>query len=187
MIDAPHFFATIRRHFGKLSQEQVDALNGLLVRFETDIDARRLTTAQAAYMLATVKHETADTYLPIVERGGRVYFLKYEFRRSLGNTRPGDGFKYRGRGYVQITGRRNYTHFGIADTPDAALDPDTAYRILRDGMMSGQFGQPLTRFIPNGDLVPRFQAARQSVNGMDRAKLIAGYAVVFNEALRLKS
>jgi putative chitinase len=180
----PHlFYATVRRHFGPLSQEQVDALNALLVFVERDIDAGRITIPHAAYFLATAKHETADTYAPITERGGRAYFLKYEFRRrALGNTRAGDGYRYRGRGYVQITGRRNYTAFGIADTPDAALVPETAWRIMRDGMLRGVFGRKLTEFVGVGQR--DYVGARRSVNGTDRAQLIADYAHIFERALR---
>jgi predicted chitinase len=58
------------------------------------------------------------------------YFDEYENARGLGNTQPGDGFRSRGRRYVQITGR-NYSRLGRAlglaarliDEPDSALDP----------------------------------------------------------------
>jgi putative chitinase len=187
----PHlFYATVRRHFGPLSQEQVDALNALLVFVERDIDAGRITIPHAAYFLATAKHETADTYAPITERGGRLYCTRrYELnlrkRRELGNTRVGDGYRFRGRGYVQITGRSNYTAFGIADTPDAALVPETAWRIMRDGMLRGVFGRKLTEFVGVGQR--DYVGARRSVNGTDRAQLIADYAHIFERALRGES
>jgi predicted chitinase len=56
-------------------------------------------------------------------------------RDSLGNTQPGDGFRYRGRGLFQLTGRANYRQYGgllridLENNPDAADDPQTAARI----------------------------------------------------------
>jgi len=53
----------------------------------------------------------------------------------MGNTEPGDGFKYRGRGFIQLTGKNNYASMGAAlnlplvDNPDLANDPVVAARI----------------------------------------------------------
>lgn len=47
----------------------------------------------------------------------------------LGNTEAGDGWRFRGRGYVQLTGRKNYTALGIDDKPDLASDPEHALSI----------------------------------------------------------
>ena len=182
-IDRHAFFTRYRRSFGGLHQSQVDGLNQLLDQFDADMRAGLLLT-QVAYMLATVKHETAHTYQPITERGSRVYFLRYEFRRkSLGNTRAGDGYRYRGRGYVQITGRRNYTAFGIAANPDAALDPVIAHRIMRDGMMLGKFGERLSKYV--NPTRTDYVGARRSVNGTDKAELIRGYASGFEHCLEV--
>lgn len=86
--------------------------------------------------LATIGVETAG-FRPIREWGGNTYFHSmYEGRLDLGNTHPGDGVKYHGRGFIQITGRANYRHYGVKlgvpleDQPELALDPELSAKIL---------------------------------------------------------
>ena len=91
-------------------------------------------TAVAA--IATVGVECGNFY-PVKERGGPAYLTDlYEWRTDLGNIQAGDGARFRGRGFVQITGRANYTHFGaeigkdLVTNPDLALEPAIAAEIL---------------------------------------------------------
>jgi putative chitinase len=178
------FFEIVKPLFhGRLSQEQVDGLN-LLLRSTTGMH-----TTQRAYLLATAYHETAATMQPIHERGQQHYFDKYEphtkIGKNLGNTQVGDGFRYRGRGYVQLTGRANYVKAGkalgldLVAKPDLALDPVVAATVLVRGCGNGWFtGKKLADYLP-GDYV----GARRVVNGQDKAALIARYAQIFEEAL----
>ncbi|MEA2176012.1 MAG: putative chitinase, partial [Blastocatellia bacterium] len=143
------FFNTYREIYGKLNQVQVSGLDNMLTYVELDNDVTDLRWV--AYMFATVKHECADKYQPITEFGQKSYFKKYEpgtrIGNNLGNTIPGDGYLYRGRGYVQLTGRENYQKMSAALAlspsddliahPDNALHPDIAYRIMSYGMRMG--------------------------------------------------
>lgn len=104
-----------------------------------DRDKRKL-----AYILATVMVESRmGKYM--YELGERSYFNRYEGRRDLGNTQTGDGYKYRGRGFVQITGRNNYDKFSkilgidLVNNPDLAARKDIAVKILIKGMIEGKF------------------------------------------------
>lgn len=60
----------------------------------------------------------------------------YEGRSDLGNSAPGDGAKYHGRGFIQLTGRSNYQAYGdklgvdLENNPDLALDPVVSARVL---------------------------------------------------------
>jgi predicted chitinase len=94
------------------------------------------------YAIATVRCETwAENWLPTDERpsdwSGQ-NFEKYEGRKNLGNTQPGDGAKYKGRGVPQITGRYNYTKTGgrigvdLVNHPEKANEPDVSAAIVAD-------------------------------------------------------
>jgi hypothetical protein len=149
---------------------------------------------QCAYVLATAYHETAHTMKPIYERGGKPYFDKYEpgtrIGAMLGNTQPGDGYLFRGRGYTQITGRANYAKAGaklgldLIRLPDLALVSANAARIMVTGMVEGWFtGKKLADYITVAS--SDFTNARRIINGTDCADLIAGYAQQY-DALLLK-
>lgn len=153
-----------------------------------------------AYALATSYHETAHTMQPIKEFGGDKYFTRRygiegqnpRLARSLGNTELGDGAKYAGRGFVQLTGRSNFIKAGLkvgvdlVNNPDLAMNKDVAALILRNGMREGWFtGKSLQSYLPADKPAnaAQFQAARRIINGVDKQALIAGYAMAFQDAL----
>lgn len=143
-----------------------------------------------AYIFATAWHETAHTLKPISEFGSGDgpdpdkwddYFTRmYDRRTDLGNTPEidGDGELFKGRGYVQITGRNNYRKYGIEGAPWRALEPDFAAHIMIDGMTKGTFtGRKLSQYFSTSLEDPI--NARRIVNGIDRAEKIADYYLEF--------
>ena len=180
-FDPAAFFAGVRGAFGPLSQAQVDGFTAIITAL------KGWDRTWVAYALATTWHETAKTMQPIKEHGGEAYFKRMydpfgdrpQVAQRLGNTVAGDGARYAGRGYVQLTGRTNYARYGIADTPDDAMKPDVAAKILRDGMEAGRFtGKKLSDYLP-GD----YFNARRIINGLDKAEAIASHAQAFEGAL----
>lgn len=153
---------------------------------------RGLLRNQTAYVLATSFHESAHTMKPIYERGAKAYFDKYEpgtrIGAMLGNTQPGDGYLFRGRGYTQLTGRANYAKAGVKlgldliRLPDLALVSANAARVIVLGMIEGWFtGKSLSSYITLSS--SDFVNARRIINGTDRADLIAGYAHEYDALL----
>lgn len=65
------------------------------------------TRLRQAAFLAQIGHESGSL-LYSKELGGPQYFAKYDGRKDLGNTQPGDGALFAGRGLIQVTGRANY-------------------------------------------------------------------------------
>lgn len=144
---------------------------------------------QAAYVLATAKHETGNFRWLREIWGPTKAQQRYEGRKDLGNTQPGDGRMFAGRGFVHITGRRNYKDWSgrlgisLIKNPEKAEELDIAARIIVEGMKLGTFtGKKLDDYITlqKSD----FYNARRIVNGKDKAGLIAQYAKDYDEALK---
>jgi putative chitinase len=189
------FFKTVRARLGPLKQFQVDGISTIL-----DVVKDEPLSWQA-YMLATAWHETATTMQPIKERGGEAYFTEHydvAGRRpkvciQYGNTCAGDGPRFCGRGYVQLTWKSNYAKAGealgvdlVAD-PDLAMDARHAAAIMLTGMKEGWFtGKRLATYLPAQGVATAdaYRQARRIINGTDKADLIEDYAQVFERALR---
>jgi putative chitinase len=117
---------------GGSGTQQAEIINALgpvlkatLAQYAIDTDIR------AAHFLAQICHESAGFRATEEFASG----VAYEGRKDLGNTRPGDGSRYKGRGLIQLTGRANYAEYGEAlgldllSNPGIACGPVTSLRI----------------------------------------------------------
>lgn len=195
-INRKFFFDQIRWSLfgGRLSQSQVRGLDAILDVWEKDY--ARKDDRWLAYALATAYHEVAFTMRPIHERGGpRYFFYMYDKHGSrpkvaaaLGNTQKGDGVKFHGRGYVQLTGRSNYRKAGrlvgsnLIDEPNRALELGIAGKILFKGMETGLFtGKKFSHYFNRTK--EDWINARRIINRLDKAPQIAQYAKKFYAAI----
>jgi peptidoglycan L-alanyl-D-glutamate endopeptidase CwlK len=143
----------------------------LLLDALVDVD---LATADMALMeLATIRVEVGN-FKPISEfisrfntaPGGQPFGL-YDNRRDLGNQGPPDGERFRGRGFVQVTGRTNYERCSKAlglgtkllEEPDLANDPNIASRVIARFLKDRE--RPIKEALVAGDLA----SARRLING----------------------
>jgi len=198
-FDRKKFYDGYRKYFGPMDSNLVKAMDTLLDQIEKDDRFRaakdvRTPRRQLAYCLATFKWETAHTMRPIKEYGGAAYFNKRygpqtRVGKQLGNIKPGDGARFCGRGFVQLTGRSNYAKASkfvgvdLIANPEKACNPDIAYRIATEGMIEGWFtGKKLSNYFVDGKL-PLWEQARRIINGMDKASKIASIARQFDEIL----
>lgn len=131
---------------------------------------------QRAYILATAQFES-DYFRTLEEYASGA---AYEGRGDLGNTQAGDGQRYKGRGFVQLTGRTSYQKYSnilgvdLINNPQLLQeDPNLSAFVLVDGIMNGTYtGLGLSDFGAGLD----FYEARRTVNGYDRAGDVAALA-----------
>lgn len=193
------YYATLGKH----SQQQVDGQEAIL----NEAERRGAPLTLTAYALATAHHETGGTFGPVTEnlnyttaaRIKQVWPSRFAtlsaaepyvrnpqklanlvYADRLGNTAPGDGWLYRGRGLAQITGKANYAKWDLAARPEDALKLPVAARILFDGLEKGMFtGKKVSGY-------DTYKPMRATVNadGALNGATVAAHAERYELALR---
>lgn len=153
---------------GKLTKTQSDGIKRILDYRESRYP--KMTDDQFAYLLATVKWETAHKMTPVREAGGERYLKTKKY------------YPWVGEGLVQVTWEINARKFG-AKKPGDLMSWPIALHAAFEGMTKGMFtGKKLSDYIADGRA--DYVGARRIINGADQAKVIAGFAHAFRDALR---
>ena len=120
------------------------------------------TILRLAHFLSQCAHESGNFKWVVEFASGKAY----EGRKDLGNTEPGDGVKFKGRGYIQLTGRANYTNFSAFCGEDCVTNPDlvaTKYPMMSAGYFFNKV--KLWPICDKGSDVATITAVTRKVNG----------------------
>tara|TARA_R110001606_G_scaffold101096_1_gene222065 strand:+ start:2366 stop:3220 length:855 start_codon:yes stop_codon:yes gene_type:complete len=150
----------------------VEAISGkmqeTLEKYEID------TPLRVAHFLAQIAHESAGFRTTEEFASGTAY----EGRTDLGNTQPGDGRRYKGRGLLQLTGRANYRALGpkigldLEANPELAAEPVTSLVIACEYWKS----RNINRHCDRDDLIRVTKAVNGGLNGLDDRRRYLGKA-----------
>lgn len=207
-MNRQQFYAVVRPSMfaGKLTQAQVEGMEAIFNEWDKtgQSDPRWL-----AYIFSTAHHETGARFAPVEEnlnysakRLTQVWPSRFPsiavaqpyannpeklankvYGGRMGNTEPDDGWRYRGRGFVQVTGKDNYAKYGLSDNPDAASHNEAAAHIIVDGMINGRFTGLLLRAFFDHDS-DNAVGARKIINPDSNGPAIAKHYEAYLKAIK---
>jgi len=153
------------------------------------VSAKLPDRAMVLMALGTIRAET-ESFQPISEGQSRFNtspsghpFDLYDNRRDLGNTGPPDGANFRGRGFVQLTGRANYTRYAseisvdLVTNPELANDAQVAANLLVRFL--GDRENQIREALAVNDLATARRLVNGGSNGLDR------FTDAFNRGMQL--
>lgn len=130
------------------------------------------TYLRVCHFIAQCAHESASFRTLEEYASGSAY----EGRRDLGNTHPGDGKRYKGRGIIQLTGRANYRKYGeslgldLEGNPELAEQPEVSVLTALEYWKS----RGLNAFADKDDITTITKRINGGLNGFeDRKKYLA--------------
>ena len=156
--------------------EYLPHLEAAMAEFEINTPQRQ------AMFLAQVGHESGGLHWLVEIWGPTSAQLRYEGRADLGNTRPGDGYKFRGRGLLQTTGRDNYRATGQVLGVDLWAMPELLGQPALAARSAAWFwsARGLNQIADRGDNIAATKRINGGVNGLaDRQALYAAATKAF--------
>lgn len=119
---------------GKISGAHLGEVKGREI-LTKEAQSKGIKGKELAALLAQTSHESGGFRFMSEVWGPSLAQQRYEGRRDLGNVQKGDGYRYRGRGYIQLTGRSNYRQAGrdlglpLEEQPELAETPSVAAKV----------------------------------------------------------
>jgi len=161
------FLSQIGHESAGMSQLQESlnySVNGLLATF-----SRRRISVEQANAWGRIPGRTANQEALANQLYGGTFGLE-----KLGNTRPGDGWLYRGRGLKQLTGRDNYNRCGRAIGEDFINHPDRLLMPVNASLSAGWFwdSKGLNKLADQGDVLAMTKVVNGGVNGLAKRELL---------------
>ena len=143
--------------------EWLEPIESAMAEFEINTPQR-----QAAF-LAQIGHESGGLHWTTELWGPTLAQSHYEGRADLGNVNPGDGFKFRGRGLIQTTGRDNFKRTGEALGVDLLAEPELLSLPDLAARSAGWFWKAhgLNELADVGDFMRITRRINGGTNGMD--------------------
>ncbi|MGD9581161.1 MAG: glycoside hydrolase family 19 protein [Vampirovibrionia bacterium] len=146
----------------KYIDEISDDLNDILNKYEIN------TKLRISHFFGQITHE-CDGFCTLEEYASGV---AYENRKDLGNTNPGDGKRYKGRGYIQITGKANYELYGRLLGLDLINNPELLLVPKNGLLVSCEYWKQhdLNKYADDDDITKITKKINGGYNGLDYRK-----------------
>lgn len=165
-VDAQTMREVAPRFSGEIAERQAQIIAAVGEVLAPTLNEYAINTRlRIAHFLGQTCHESAGFRTTEEFASGDAY----EGRRDLGNVKPGDGRRYKGRGLIQLTGRANYRDTGkvlgidLENNPERAAEPVLSLRIACEYWKSRRINAPCDR----DDLITVTKLINGGLNGLD--------------------
>lgn len=168
------FDSDLLKAISKTSKKQV--IDGIAQHSDIIVDYKIDTFLRLSHFLGQAAHET-DGFRTLEEYASGA---NYEGRKDLGNTQPGDGRRYKGRGIFQLTGRANYKKYGNLLNIDLETMPEKASESQISVMTACQYWKNLnlSLYADKDDLITITKKINGGTNGLESRKIYVEKAKV---------
>jgi len=167
---AQYWRGVIKAMAPRAAQRIIDGLGDEMPRMVEEFALN--TPLRQAHFLAQCAHESASFTVTTEFASGAAY----EGRRDLGNTQPGDGRRFKGRGLIQLTGRSNYQRFGTLLGINLVANPESAAEFPTAALTAGLYwkDRSINSVADRDDVVGVTRKVNGGTNGLaDRKRFLS--------------